>query len=72
VELKVQNRMKEDPTYAAAVGQLCLRKCTQDDVNLFNSRLLKSWANPDGLMLSPDESMHATMIVRDNRTRSLM
>jgi Helitron helicase-like domain at N-terminus/AAA domain len=69
VELTVQNRMKGDLEYAAAVGRLRLRQCTREDVVLFNSRLLKSPDNPDGVSLTQEESCGATTIVRKNDTR---
>jgi hypothetical protein len=61
--------MKADLEYAAAVGRLQLRQCTQDDVILFNSCLLKSPDNPEGVSLSLEESLRATTIVQKNETR---
>jgi Helitron helicase-like domain at N-terminus/AAA domain len=69
VELCTQNRMKDDPEYAAAVGRLRVRRCTPADVDIFNSRVVRSPSNDNGVVLTLEESMRATTIVRDNKTR---
>jgi hypothetical protein len=69
VELTEQMRMKSDPEYGECVARLRLRECTEEDVSLFNSRILRSPRNPAGVRLSPSESNEATAIVADNRTR---
>jgi Helitron helicase-like domain at N-terminus/PIF1-like helicase len=69
VELKEQMRMCGDLEYGETVARLRLRKCTEQDVELFNSRILRSPSHPDGVVLSPHESVNATMIVADNKLR---
>jgi hypothetical protein len=69
VELTEQKRMLGDPEYGEAVARLRLRQCIPDDVELFNSRVMQVDGTGNGVSLQPEESVQATTIVRDNRTR---
>ena len=71
ISLSEQQRMKEDPEFAAAVGRLRVRECNLGDVELFNERVVKSIRNPHGLDMSGDRQM-ATMLVCTNFTRELL
>jgi hypothetical protein len=42
ITLSKQQRMKDDVEYGLAVIRLRKRECTQDDVNVFNSRVMKT------------------------------
>jgi hypothetical protein len=42
VNLSEQQHMKDDPEYGEVVMRLCSRTCTHEDVDLFNSRVIKS------------------------------
>ncbi len=57
IELVEQERMKLDPGYADAVLRLRVRDCTEDDVKIFNSRVVKSEDNPDGVSLDTPSSL---------------
>ena len=52
VSLSEQQRMKDDPEYASAVGRLRVRDCNLGDVELFNSRVTKSTRHPNGLEMT--------------------
>ena len=67
-----QKRMKNDPEYATAVTHLCTRECTISDVDLFNTRIIKSAAHEDGIDMSTDENFNATAIVPINLLRQTM
>jgi transposase-like protein len=49
IELSEQQRMKTDPKYAGAVQRLRTQKCHFGDVELFNTRVMKSAAHPEGV-----------------------
>ncbi|THV05582.1 hypothetical protein K435DRAFT_790095 [Dendrothele bispora CBS 962.96] len=70
ISLTEQKRMKGDLEYADAVGRLRMRQCTQKDVELFNSRVIKSADNPNGIDMSLPENYAAAAIVRTNFLRS--
>jgi PIF1-like helicase len=67
--LEEQERMKNDPEYGEAVLRLRKRQCTADDVKLFNSRVVFSPDNPQGIDMSTDENKNATAIVATNLLR---
>jgi hypothetical protein len=66
VTLTVQERMKHDPEYAAAVQRLCIRECMLEDVDLFNSHVIKSATNEYGIDMSGPENFSAAAIFRTN------
>jgi len=68
-EFTEQKRMEGDPEYAAAVLRLRTRECILDDVELFNSRVLRSDTHPDGVDLSEPKYTHATVLVTTNQVR---
>lgn len=72
VMLTEQQRMKNDPEYGAAVQRLRTRECTFEDAELFNSRLIKSAANPDGIDMGTVENFNAAAIVATNTLRELL
>ncbi|KAF5342709.1 hypothetical protein D9758_015874 [Tetrapyrgos nigripes] len=57
INLTEQKRMSSDPEYGAAVLRLRNRECTQDDIDLFNSRRIKSWDHLSGLELAEKKPM---------------
>ena len=61
-----QKQMETDPQYASAVTHLSTRECTLDDVDLFNSRIIKSSTFEHGIVMSEDNNFNATAIVRTN------
>lgn len=69
ISLTEQERMKRDPEYAECVHRLRNRNCTIDDVVLFNSRAIKSFATPDGIDMSCGGNVDATVIVATNLAR---
>jgi hypothetical protein len=71
VSLSEQQRMKDDLEYASAVGRLRVRNCNLGDVELFNSRVVKSAKHPDGLSMM-GEREKATMLVGTNFIRELI
>lgn len=69
IELVEQHRMKSDPDYAAAVLRLRTRESTLDDVDLFNSCLIKSASNPQGIDMSSSENERGVVLVQTNSMR---
>jgi hypothetical protein len=49
INLTEQQRMKDDPEFGAAVSRLRERICTEEDVELFNTRVIKSATNLRGI-----------------------
>jgi len=64
--LTEQERMKGDPEYSCAINNLCTRPCTFEDVNLFNSRLIKSVQNTNGINMNLVDKASSTEIVFTN------
>ena len=69
IELTEQERMKEDVEYADAVNRLRTRDCNLGDVDLFNSRVIKSASNPQGINMGTVENINATCLVATNHLR---
>ena len=65
VSLSEQQHMKDDLEYASAVGRLRIRECNLGDVELFNSRVVRSVRHPDGLEMMGNRE-EATMLVGTN------
>lgn len=72
VNLTEQQRMKDDPEYGDAVCRLRTRECTIDDVDLFNSRVIRSPSWPNGVDMSTDGNFDATAIVARNNLREVL
>jgi hypothetical protein len=72
ITLSKQERMKGDIEYGLAVNQLRVRKCMEEDVELFNSRLMKTSTNPDGMDLTPVSTADGTAIVTTNEIHKLL
>ena len=72
VSLTEQERMKEDPAYGSAICRLRTRECTLEDVELFNSRVIKSAINETGIDMSLPENLEAAAIVRTNLLRETL
>jgi hypothetical protein len=72
IELTEQKRMKDDPEFATAVLRYRKRECTLDDVDLFNSCLVKSLHHPTGTDLGLPAFRDASAIVARNRTRQAL
>ena len=71
ISLSEQQRMKEDPEFAAAVGRLWIRECNLGDVELFNKWVVKLTRHPNGLELY-GELQTATMLVGTNFVQELL
>lgn len=69
ISLTEQERMKGDPEYARAVNNLRIRQCSQQDIDLFNSRVIKSVDNPNGVDMSANDKVNSTAIVSTNLLR---
>lgn len=73
IELTEQKRMEHDKEFAEAVLRLRLHEpLTQDDVDLFNSRVIKSYENPDGVDLGGEEFKNMVAVVEYNKTRTAL
>ena len=72
VSFTQQNRLKDDIEYADAVTRLRTRECTIDDLDLFNTRVIKSSSYERGIDMSVDKNFEATAIVRTNLLRETM
>lgn len=66
IVLTQQMRMSTDPEYGAAVGRLRVRKCTYEDADLFNSRVIRSPEHPSGIDMGSLDNIDATTIVHRN------
>jgi hypothetical protein len=55
VSFTKQNRMKDDKEYATAVTHLRTRECTTTDIDLFNTRVLKSACYENGIDMSIED-----------------
>jgi hypothetical protein len=64
--LTEQEQMKNDPEYAVAVNRLRTQTCTIEDVDLFNSRVIKSAQHPCSVDMGMDDKIHTTAIVSTN------
>ena len=71
-ELIDQHWMKSDSAYANTVLQLWTCNCNFEDVKLFNSRLITSADNPDGVNMSTIENEQAAVIVQTNALWELL
>ena len=67
-----QKRMKDDIEYATAVTHLRTRECTITDLELFNTRIIKSAGYEHGIDMSNNDNFYATAIVRTNLLRETM
>jgi hypothetical protein len=72
ITLSEQKRMKGDIKYGLAVNRLRARKCMEEDVELFNSRLMKTSTNPDGMDLTPVSTTDGTAIMMTNEICELL
>jgi len=72
ISLTEQQRMKGDQQYGEAVSRLRNRSCNQHDVDLFNSRVVKSVTNPSGIDMGSTENIDATAIVTSNEMREVL
>jgi hypothetical protein len=72
VSLTEQQRMKGDPAYGLAVSHLRTRECTLEDVDLFNSRVIRSAAKENGIDMSLPDNFQAAAIVRTNLLRETL
>lgn len=64
IELSEQQRMKDE--YASAVQRLRTRQCHFEDIELFNTRLMKSACHPEGIDMGKKENSCAAIIVNTN------
>ena len=62
--------MENDIEYANAVYRLQSHKCYFDNVDLFNSRVITSPSNPNGVNMGSPENIDAVAIVSTNILRS--
>lgn len=69
VEFEEQFRMKDDPGYSMAAVRLRERRCTNADLTLFNSRVIKSIKNRNGPDMREGDNGNAVMIVARNDVR---
>jgi hypothetical protein len=69
VSLTEQERMKDDQEYASAVNRLRIHQCTVEDVDLFNSCVIKSANNEEGIDTSIPDNASSTAIVGTNLLR---
>jgi len=72
VDMVVQQRMKSDKEYGDAVLRLRTRECTLEDIDLFNSRVIKSANNPEGIDMGNHDNLKATAIVQTNALREVI
>jgi hypothetical protein len=69
VTLSEQQRMRTDPEFGGTTQCLRTWECTYEDVDLFNSRVIRSDLHPDGIDLSLAGNSTATAIVATNVVR---
>jgi hypothetical protein len=66
ISLTKQERMRGDPKYAHAMNNLRIHQCSQQDIDLFNSCVIKLVDNPNGVDMSADDKVNSTAIVSTN------
>jgi len=66
ISLTEQEHMKGDPEYACAVNNLRTCQCTHEDIDLFNSCVIKSVDNPNGVNMNTEDKINLTAIVTTN------
>lgn len=70
IELTDQKRMEGDREFAEAVLRLRTHEdLTQEDIMLFNTRVLKSVENPNGVDLADEQFRDMVAVVEANKTR---
>jgi len=70
IELTEQKRMEDDKEFADAVLRLRLHEAlTQEDIALFNSRVVRSLDNPQGVDLANERFRNLIAVVEYNKTR---
>ena len=72
INLTEQQRMRLDSEYGEAVQCLRTRECTLADVDLFNSRVVKSATNPGGVDMYEAGSCDASAIVATNKVQEAL
>lgn len=72
IELHYQHRMNADPEYGEAVKRLRTAHCTQADVDLFNTRVMKGINNPGGIDLSASVNSSSIAVVATNSLRQVL
>ena len=72
VTLTEQKRMEGDKEYGDAVNRLRTRTCNYDDVDLFNSRIVKSANNSNGTDMGLKDNNTAAAIVNTNLLRETL
>ena len=69
VSLTDQECMKGDAEYSRAVNNLRTRQCTLEDIDLFNSRVIKSAQNTNGIDMNTANKASPTAIISTNLLR---
>jgi len=70
IELTEQKRMERDKEFADAVLRLRVHEpLTREDIDLFNSRVVRSHENPDGVDLGNERFRDMVAVVEYNKTR---
>ena len=69
IELTEQEHMKEDVDYAKADNWLRTRDCNLGDIDLFNSCVIKSASNPQGINMGTVKNINTTCLVATNHLR---
>jgi len=72
VNFTEQQRMKNDIEFGNTVARLRVRKCTYADVELFNTRVIKSFNYPDGVDMGMAINYNACAIVTTNSLREAL
>lgn len=72
VNLTEQQRMKSDLEYGNTVLQLRKWECTLEDVDLFNTRVVKSVETPNDVDMSTERNYGAATIVATNKMREAL
>jgi hypothetical protein len=72
VNLTEQQHMKDNPEYGQVVMHLCSRNCMPEDMDLFNSRVIKSLNNLGGIDMGNDENINATAIATTNELHEVL
>lgn len=72
VNFTKQQRMKDDVEYGDAIARLRICKCTYADVELFNTRVTKSFTYTDGIDMGLPDNYNACAIVVSNSLREAL
>ena len=72
IEFETQFRQKTDPELALAIRNLRTKSCSESDLALLNSRVIRSESEPEGIDMGLDRGPEAVVLTYENIPRILL